>query len=100
MSVTVEEARSFAHDNESTDEEIRGYIDAAEAYVKDGVGPDVDFSDPRAALLVKMLVCEFDEQRSISAKESGAVSWAARSLLFQLRVSLQAAAAEEASANA
>ena len=88
MSVTVEEARSFAHDNESTDAEIKGYIDAAEAYVKDGVGAEVDFDDARAALLVKMLVCEFDEQRSVSAKESGAVSWAARSLLFQLRVTL------------
>lgn len=88
MSITVEAARSFAHDNESTDAEMQGYIDAAEAYVKDGVGVNVDFDDARAALLVKMLVCEFDEQRRVSAKESGAVSWAARSLLFQLRVAL------------
>lgn len=88
LSISVEEARSFANDNESTPAEMQGYIDAAEAYVKDGVGANVDFADPRAALLVKMLVCEFDDHRCVSAKETGAVSWAARSLLFQLRVAL------------
>lgn len=85
MIITVEEARRYAHDNESTDAEMQSYIDVAEKYIEDGVGK-VDPEDPRTKLLAKLLVCEIDDVRTLSAAEANSARLLVESIKLQLKV--------------
>ena len=85
--LTIAEARDFAHDYESTDADMSEFVALAEIYIADGVGA-VDPADPRARLLARLLVCDFDNNRSttVSAKEAAARSRLVESLILQLKV--------------
>ena len=83
--ITVTEARAFAHDNESTDAEMAEYIALAESYLSGAIG-SYDPADKRARHLAKLLVCDFDNNRSTtSAKEANVRSLLVASLILQLK---------------
>lgn len=102
LMISVDEARAYAHDNESTEADMKAWIAAAEAYVIDATGISADTTDERAKLLCKLLVCDMDENRTTSAKESNSRRLLVNSMLLQLKTNAAAAAAaaEEASASA
>lgn len=83
--LTVAEARAFAHDNESSDAEMEEYIALAESYMKDAIGTYLD-ADPRARHLAKLLVCDFDNNRSTTSKDANSRSLLVQSLILQLKV--------------
>lgn len=90
MIISIEEARAYARDNESTNEEMEAFILAAESYIEDGVAPP-DPENPKMKLLAKLLVCEFDENRGISggAKEANARSRLIDSMILQLKTGVK-----------
>lgn len=100
LMISVDEARAYAHDYEATDAEMTAWIGAAEAYIVDAIGTNVKREDERAKLLCKLLVCDMDENRTTSAKESNSRRLLISSMILQLKTDVAAAAAEEASANA
>lgn len=86
MSVlTLEEARSYARDYESTEEEMFGYIAFAEDYIKSAVGSGVDITSPRVKMLAGMLVVDVDENRGTSAAENNSRRYLVTSLITQLK---------------
>lgn len=83
--ITVAQARAFAHDNESTDEEMAEYIVLAESYMNGAIST-YNATDPRAKYLAKLLVCDFDNNRSTtSAKDANVRSLLVASLILQLQ---------------
>lgn len=83
--ITVAQARVFAHDNESTEAEMEEYIALAESYMKGAIGT-YNVADPRAKQLAKLLVCDFDNNRSTtSAKDANVRSLLTQSLILQLK---------------
>lgn len=100
--ITVAEARTFAHDEESTDAEMQDFIFLAEKYMAAAVG-NYTPTDPRVRYLVKLLVCDFDNVRSTTAKESNMRRMLVQSLILQLQtepVSILDTATEEVPADA
>lgn len=83
--ITVAQARAYAHDNESTDEEIAEYIELAEKYMDSAIGAYVK-TDPRARHLAKLLVCDFDNERSTTAKDANVRSLLIQSIILQLQI--------------
>ena len=102
LMITVDEARAYAHDYEATDAEMTAWIGAAEAYIVDAIGTKVKKEDERVKLLCKLLVCDMDENRTTSAKESNSRRLLVNSMILQLKTNAAAAAAaaEEASTGA
>lgn len=84
MLITLEQARSYAHDNESTDADMSAYIAEAEAYINGAVGAVLP-TDPAAKLLCKLLVCEIIDKRSFSTAELNSRSALVSSLILQLK---------------
>ncbi|MEG1492562.1 MAG: head-tail connector protein [Oscillospiraceae bacterium] len=84
MIITIAEARSYAHDFESTDEDMQSYILTAEKYIAEGVGT-VDPADPRVKLLAKLIVCELDDVRTLSGAEANSTRHLVESIKRQLR---------------
>lgn len=82
--INIAEARAYANDYESTDEEIESYILVAEKYIEDGVGK-VDAQDPRVKLLCKLIVNDIDDKRSMSAAEANSTRLLVQSIKLQLR---------------
>lgn len=99
LMITVEEARAYAHDYEATDAEMMAMIEAAGKIVVSGTGVSADTADERAKLLCKLNVCDMDDNRTTSAKESNGRRLLISTITLQLKAEL-AKAAEEASANA
>ena len=83
--ITVAEARAYAHDNESSDAEMAEYIALAESYMADAIGT-YDPEDKRARHLAKLLVCDFDNERSTTAKDAKTRTLLVQSLIFQLQL--------------
>ncbi len=83
--ITVAEARAYAHDNESTDAEIAEYVTLAESYMTAAIGT-YKAEDPRARHLAKLLVCDFDTERSTTAKDANTRRLLISSIILQLQV--------------
>jgi hypothetical protein len=99
LMISVDEARAYAHDNEADAAEMTSWIGAAESYLENAIGAHIDKTDERAKLLCKLLVCDMDDNRTTSDKESNSRRLLISSMLLQLQIAA-AKAAEEASANA
>ena len=99
LMISVDEARAYAHDNEADAAEMTSWIGAAESYLDAAIGAHLDKTDERAKLLCKLLVCDMDDNRTTSAKESNGRRLLISTITLQLKAEL-AKAAEEASANA
>lgn len=85
MLITVNQAREYARDYESSDATIKGFIKTAESYIASGVGP-VGKSDPEAQLLCGLIVCEIDDCRQMSAAEANSTRLLVTSLKHHLRL--------------
>lgn len=83
--ISVAEARAYAHDNESTDAEMAEYIELAEEYMTGAIGT-YDPKSKRARHLAKLLVCDFDNDRSTTAKDSNTRRLLISSIILQLQV--------------
>ncbi|PKM71513.1 MAG: hypothetical protein CVU91_13400 [Firmicutes bacterium HGW-Firmicutes-16] len=82
--ITIAEARAYAHDNESTDEEMAEYIALAEEYMTGAIGT-YDPKKKRARHLAKLLVCDFNTERSTTAKDANTRALLVSSLILQLK---------------
>lgn len=89
MLITVEQAREYAHDYDSSDTAMEGFIRSAEAYIANGVGP-VDGDDPEAQLLCGLIVCEIDDCRQITAAEANSTRLLVTSLKQHLKLKTRA----------
>lgn len=85
MLITVDEAREYANDYESSDCAMAGYIRAAEAYIASGVGP-VSADDPEAKLLCGLLVCDMDDVRELTAAQQNSTRLLVESLKLHLKL--------------
>lgn len=87
--LTLEEARSYARDWESSDEEMSLFIAAAGAYISAAVGDSVSMGDPRVKLLAGMLVADMDDVRETTqgggSAEGKSRRELVRGLICQLR---------------
>jgi len=83
--ITVAEARAYAHDNESTDAEMAEFVALAESFMTGAIGT-YDATDPRARHLAKLLVCDFDNVRSTTAKDTNTRALLVQSLILQLQI--------------
>lgn len=83
--LTIEEARSWARDYESRDEEIELFVAMAEEYIAGAVGKEFDRSSQRAKLLAGMFVAEIDDTRGASAAERTTRRYLTESLIAQLQ---------------
>lgn len=83
--LTIEEARSWAKDYESSDEEMERLISFAEEYVAAAIGTAYDPASHRVKQLAGMYVAEADDHRGITQAEAGSMRYLTRSLLTQLR---------------
>lgn len=89
MLITVEQAREYARDYESSDTTMEGFIRSAESYIASGVGP-VDESDPEAQLLCGLIVCDIDDCRQMSAAEANSTRLLVTSLKQHLKFKTKA----------
>lgn len=64
--LTIEEGRCYARDGECSDEEMQGYLDAADVYVANAIGANFDPTNPLVKLLAGQLVAEFDDVHGMS----------------------------------
>jgi|GEM_PF-1375407 len=83
--LTVDEARLYAHDYESTDAEMAEYVALAEEYMKNAVGSYSD-DDSEAKHLARLLICDFDNNRSTTAKDANSRELLAASLILHLQL--------------
>lgn len=83
--LTIEAARAYARDWDSTDGEMLDYIGFAEEYIKDAVGENVDLSSFRVKLLAGMLVADVDENRGTTAAENNTRRLLVTSTITQLK---------------
>ena len=81
MVITVEEARAYSRDYESTDEEMAALIEVAESMIDDGF----DRESPQAKMLAKLLVTDLDDYRELTAAEANSMRYLTQSLKMQLR---------------
>ena len=84
MVITVEEARAYARDYESTDEEMTALIEVAESMIDDGRA-GFDRESPQAKMLAKLLVTDLDDKRELTAAEANSMRHLTQSLKMQLR---------------
>lgn len=89
MLISVEQAREYAHDYDSSDTAMEGFIRSAEAYIANGVGP-VKADDPEAQLLCGLIVCEIDDCREMSAAEANSTRLLVTSLKQHLKLKARA----------
>lgn len=82
----MEEARSYARDYESTDEEMGRLIAYAEEYLDSAIGAGCDKTGARVKMLAGMLVTDADDHRGTNAAEDNSRRWLTTSLLMQLRL--------------
>ena len=85
MVITVEEARAYARDYESTDEEMTALIEVAESMIDDGIRAGFDRDSPQAKMLAKLLVTDLDDKRELTAAEANSMRYLTQSLKMQLR---------------
>lgn len=85
MLISVQDARRFLHDNESTDRDITENISAVEAYIEDGIAA-VNPNDPSHKLLAKLLLGEIDVNQMQSAAQANSTSRLFNSLAFQMKI--------------
>ena len=85
MVITVEEARAYARDYESTDEEMTALIEVAESMIDDGIRAGFNRESPRAKMLAKLLVTDLDDKRELTAAEANSMRYLTQSLKMQLR---------------
>ena len=83
MVITVEEARAYSRDYESTDEEMAALIEVAESMIDDGIRDGFDRESPQAKMLAKLLVT--DDYRDLTAAEANSMRYLTQSLKMQLR---------------
>ena len=85
MVITVEEARAYSRDYESTDEEMAALIEVAESMIDDGIRDGFDRESPQAKMLAKLLVTDLDDYRELTAAEANSMRYLTQSLKMQLR---------------
>ena len=85
MLITVEEARAYARDDESTDEEMAALIEVAESIIEDGIRAGFDRESPQAKMLARLLVTDLDDKRELTAAEANAMRALTQSLKMQIR---------------
>ena len=85
MVITVEEARAYSRDYESTDEEMAALIEVAESMIDDGIRDGFDRESPQAKMLAKLLVTDLDDYRELTAAEANSMRYLTLSLKMQLR---------------
>ena len=85
MVITVEEARAYARDYESTDEEMTALIEVAESMIDDGIRAGFNRESPQAKMLAKLLVTDLDDKRELTAAEANSMRYLTQSLKMQLR---------------
>ena len=66
--LTLEEAREYANDYESSDALIEGLIAVAEGYICAACGDAFDRSDPKAQQLGKLLISDLNDKRQMTAR--------------------------------
>lgn len=98
MILTLEEARSYAHDHESPDEDILALIDVVESMIEDGVRAGFDRSSPQAKMLARLYVADLTDDRGVTAAQASARRYLVSSLILQLRCKDPAAEASAESA--
>lgn len=92
MLLTIEEARAYARDETSTDEEMEALIGVAESMISDAVGAGFNRTDPSAKMLAKLYVADLDDVRGLSVQESNVRRDLVTSLILQLRTKTGAGA--------
>ena len=80
MVITVEEARAYSRDYESTDEEMAALIEVAESMIDDGIRDGFDRESPQAKMLAKLLVTDLDDYRDLTAAEANSMRYLTQSL--------------------
>ena len=85
MLISVEEARAYAHDDTSSDEEMEALITVAESMIADAIGTGFDHADPSAQMLARLYVAELDDVRDVSATAGNSRRRLVDSLVLQLR---------------
>lgn len=85
MILTLEEARSYAHDWESPDEDILALIDVVESMIEDGVRASFDRSSPQAKMLARLYVADLTDNRGVTAAQASSRRYLVNSLILQLR---------------
>lgn len=85
MLISVEEARAYAHDEESPDGEIQALIEVAESLIEDGCGTDFDRSAPQARMLAKLYVADLSDHRSLAPGAANARRELVSSMVLQLK---------------
>lgn len=97
--LTVEDARRYARDYESSDEEIAELVAAADAYLVKAVGEGLDPTDPTVRYLCGQFVADFADNRGTESSGSFATAPARRrvvdSMILQLRMELAAGKREQ-----
>lgn len=84
--LTIEEARSYARDYESSDEEMARLIAFAEDYLEGAVGKGCDKTSPRVKQLAGMILTDADDNRGTGAAEDNSRRLLTSSLLLQIQL--------------
>lgn len=92
--LTIEEARAYARDYETPDEEMAGLIAFAEDYLEGAVGRGCDKTSPRAKQLAGMILTDADDHRGTGAAEDNSRRLLTSSLLLQLQLEYTLEASE------
>lgn len=81
----IETVRNFLHlDDNSEDEILKLYQDAAVEYVRSACGQNVDLSAGRTQLIILMLIADYYENRAVGGV--GAYNHSIKSMLIQLQL--------------
>ena len=83
--LTIEEAREFARDMETSDPEMTSYIAAAEDYIVNAVGERVDKANASVKILAGNLVAEMVGVRGLTSAEKTSRSRLVESIICQLQ---------------
>lgn len=92
--LTIEEARAYARDYESRDEDILALIDVVDAMIEDGVKANYDRTCPQAKQLARMYVADLTDDRGVSAAQASTRRDIVSSLTLQLRNKTEEAASD------
>lgn len=85
MLLTVDEARAYARDFDSSDEEITALIDVAEDLIAGSCGDGFDRASPKARMLAKLYVADLNDDRAVSSAGAKSRRDLVSSLILQLR---------------
>ena len=85
MVITVEEARAYARDYESTDEEMTALIEVAESMIDDGIRAGFNRESPQAKMLARLLVTDLDDKRQLTPPQANSMRYLTHSLKMELR---------------